>query len=129
MDLIQRFLRYVSFDTQSDTETDLTPSTPGQIIFARALEDELKTIGLDEVQLDSNGYLTATLPANCLKNVPVIGFIAHMDTSPDMSGKKVQPGIVNAYDGLDILLDEKEVSPCNLPSSPNCFTMLGRILL
>ncbi|MDD4637690.1 MAG: peptidase T [Bacteroidales bacterium] len=108
MDLIQRFLKYVSYDTQSDTETGLTPSTPGQIIFARALEEELKTIGLDEVQLDSNGYLTATLPANCSKEVPVIGFIAHMDTSPDMSGKKVQPRIVRSYDGRDILLDERE---------------------
>ncbi|MDD3161332.1 MAG: peptidase T [Bacteroidales bacterium] len=108
MDLVQRFLKYVSYDTQSDTETGLTPSTPGQIIFARVLEEELKTIGLDEVQLDSNGYLTATLPANCSKDLPVIGFIAHMDTSPDMSGKKVQPRIVSAYDGKDILLDEKE---------------------
>lgn len=108
MDLVQRFLKYVSYDTQSDTETGLTPSTPGQIIFARVLEQELKTIGLDEVQLDSNGYLTATLPANCSKDLPVIGFIAHMDTSPDMSGKRVQPRIVSAYDGKDILLDEKE---------------------
>lgn len=108
MDLVQRFLKYVSYDTQSDTETGLTPSTPGQIIFARVLEEELKTIGLDEVQLDSNGYLTATLPANCSKDLPVIGFIAHMDTSPDMSGKRVQPRIVSAYDGKDILLDEKE---------------------
>ena len=108
MDFVQRFLKYVSYDTQSDTETGLTPSTPGQIIFARVLEQELKTIGLDEVQLDSNGYLTATLPANCSKDLPVIGFIAHMDTSPDMSGKRVQPRIVSAYDGKDILLDEKE---------------------
>lgn len=129
MDLIQRFLNYVSYDTQSDTETDLTPSTPGQIIFARALEDELKTIGLDEVQLDSNGYLTATLPANCSKIVPVIGFIAHLDTSPDMSGKKVQPRIVRAYDGLDILLDEKEGVSLQPSQFPELLHYVGQDLI
>lgn len=129
MDLIQRFLNYVSYDTQSDTETDLTPSTPGQIIFARALEDELKTIGLDEVQLDSNGYLTATLPANCSRNVPAIGFIAHLDTSPDMSGKKVQPRIVRAYDGQDILLDEKEGISLRPSQFPELLHYLGQDLI
>lgn len=129
MDLIQRFLKYVSYDTQSDTETGLTPSTPGQIIFARALEDELKTIGLDEVQLDTNGYLTATLPANCSRNVPAIGFIAHMDTSPDMSGKKVQPRIVRAYDGQDILLDEKEGISLRPSQFPELLHYLGQDLI
>ena len=129
MDLIQRFLNYVSYDTQSDTETGLTPSTPGQIIFARALEDELKTIGLDEVQLDTNGYLTATLPVNCSRNVPVIGFIAHLDTSPDMSGKKVQPRIVRAYDGQDILLDEKEGISLRPSQFPELLHYVGQDLI
>ena len=87
MKLVERFLHYVSFDTQSDELTNMTPSTPGQMIFARELEAELRKIGLTEITLDDNGYLMATLPANTDKQLPVIGFIAHLDTSPDMSGR------------------------------------------
>src|SRR5690554_2727884 len=87
MTLTERFLEYVSFDTQSDMNTGLTPSTPGQMFFARYLVDELKRIGLSEVQVDDNDYLTATLPANNGGEGPVVGFIAHLDTSPDFSGK------------------------------------------
>ncbi len=106
--MVNRFLTYVKQDTQSDYETGLTPSTPGQMKFARALTDELKRIGLDEVSLDDNGYIMATLPANTRETIPVIGFIAHMDTSPDMSGKHVLPRIVSNYDGNDIVLNEAE---------------------
>jgi tripeptide aminopeptidase len=106
--VVNRFLSYVKQDTQSDYETGLTPSTPGQMKFARALADELKRIGLDEVSLDDNGYIMATLPANTRETIPVIGFIAHMDTSPDMSGKHVMPRIVSNYDGNDIVLNEAE---------------------
>ena len=105
-DLTQRFLKYVKFDTQSDEETNLTPSTPGQMIFAQYLERELRDLGLEDISLDDNGYLMATLPANTSRRVPTVGFIAHLDTSPDLSGKNVNPRIVKAYDGADITLNE-----------------------
>ena len=94
MNLTERFLHYVSKDTQSDELTQMTPSTPGQMEFAKELKHELEQLGLTEISLDENGYLMATLPANTDKDVPVIGFIAHMDTSPDMSGRNVSPRIV-----------------------------------
>ena len=118
MTLVERFLKYVSFDTQSSEETDVTPSTPGQMVFAQYLKEELETLGLQEVSLDDNGYLFATLLANTDAEVPVVGFIAHMDTSPDMSGKHVVPRIVNNYDGTDIVLCEKDniiLSPVQFP--------------
>ena len=95
MDIVERFLKYVSFHTTSDENTNMTPSTPGQMEFARFLADELKTIGLKDVSLDSNGYIMATLPASeglvTGEQLPVIGFIAHMDTSPDASGRNPPP--------------------------------------
>lgn len=108
MTLIERFLKYVSFDTQSNEESGGTPSTPGQMVFAKFLKEELESLGLEEVTLDENGYLFATLPANTDKPVPTIGFIAHIDTSPDMSGKEVKPRIVPDYDGKDITLCAEE---------------------
>lgn len=117
-DLVERFLKYVSFDTQSDELTGLTPSTPGQMIFANYLKSELESLGFDDINLDENGYLFATLPANMDKEVPVIGFIAHMDTSPDMSGKNVTPRIVQKYDGKDIVLCSEQkiiLSPRQFP--------------
>lgn len=108
MTLVERFLKYVSFDTQSNEETNVTPSTEGQMVLARYLKEELEELGLEEISLDENGYLFATLPANTDKEVPVVGFIAHMDTSPDMSGKNVSPRIVANYDGGDILLNSAE---------------------
>lgn len=115
----ERFLKYVSFDTQSDELTNITPSTPGQMTFAKYLKTELEELGLTEITLDENGYLFATLPANCDdKEIPTIGFIAHMDTSPDMSGKNVSPRTVMNYDGQDIVLNEDEnviLSPKQFP--------------
>jgi len=105
MNIVDRFLKYVSFCTTSDEETNMTPSTPGQMEFAQYLVQELRAIGLQEVELDDNGYIMATLPAN-VEGKPTIGFIAHMDTSPDASGKHVQPRIVSKYDGKDIELSE-----------------------
>lgn len=107
MNITDRFLKYVSFCTTSDEETNLTPSTPGQVEFAQFLKKELEALGLQEVELDENGYIMATLPANT-EGKPVIGFIAHMDTAPDASGKNIQPHIVKNYDGQDIVLNEKE---------------------
>lgn len=105
MNVVDRFLQYVKFDTQSDELTNLTPSTPGQMIFARHLEGELRAMGLADISLDDNGYLMATLPGNTDRKVPTVGFIAHLDTSPDMSGHHVSPRIVNDYDGGDIVLN------------------------
>ena len=104
MNVVDRFLQYVKFDTQSDELTNLTPSTPGQMVFAQHLENELRNMGLKDISLDDNGYLMATLPGNVDKEVPTVGFIAHLDTSPDMSGKHVSPRIVEDYDGGDIIL-------------------------
>ena len=92
--LIERFLKYVKIDTQSDDKSETFPSTPTQVEFAKKLVEEMKAIGLQDVELDENGYTTATLPANIDKDVPVIGFIAHVDTSPDFTGKNVNPKIV-----------------------------------
>ncbi len=118
MTLIERFFKYVSFDTQSDELTGLTPSTPGQMLFAEYLKTELEALGLEEISLDEYGYLFATLPANIDKKVPTIGFIAHLDTSPDMSGKHVTPRIVEKYDGKDIVLCKEDnviLSPAQFP--------------
>ncbi|MBQ2299015.1 MAG: peptidase T [Bacteroidaceae bacterium] len=106
MDIVERFLNYVSFDTQSSEETHTTPSTEKQRVFAQYLKEELIREGLQDVELDELGYLYATLPSNTSKQVPTIGFIAHMDTSPDASGTDVKPSIVTHYDGNDIILSK-----------------------
>ncbi len=119
MDIVERFLKYVSFCTTSDENTGMTPSTPGQMEFARYLADELKGIGLTNVSLDSNGYIMATLesnqPSEVSSQMPVLGFIAHMDTSPDASGKHVKASIVKAeerdyidarYAGQDVIVTD-----------------------
>ncbi len=118
MTLVERFLKYVTFDTQADEATQVTPSTPGQMVFAQYLKTELESLGLEDISLDENGYLFATLPANTEKQVPTIGFIAHIDTSPDMSGKDVKPRIVAQYDGSDITLNAGQhvvLSPKQFP--------------
>lgn len=119
MTVVDRFLDYVKFDTQSDELTNLTPSTPGQMIFAQHLEQILQSMGLKDISLDENGYLMATLPGNSpKKDLPVVGFIAHLDTSPDMSGRHVNPRIVKNYDGGDITLNAENnivLSPAEFP--------------
>lgn len=123
MNLVDRFLQYVKFDTQSDELTNLTPSTPGQMIFARHLKDELQSLGLEDISLDENGYLMATLPGNITdRKVSTVGFIAHLDTSPDMSGRHVSPRIVENYDGKDIELNQATgitLSPADFPELLN----------
>ncbi len=106
--IVDRFLKYTKFDTQSDPNTGLTPSTPGQMVFSRDLAEELKEIGMEDVELDDNGYVMATIPSNIEKEVPVVGFIAHVDTSPDFSGKNVSPRIIEDYDGGEIILDAEK---------------------
>ena len=122
MKLLDRFLSYVAQDTQSNDQTGVTPSTPQQMIFAKGLKEELIALGLEEVTLDDNGYLMATLPANTDKKVPTIGFIAHMDTAPDMSGLNVKPRIVADYDGGNITLNKEQgivLSPSDFPELNN----------
>ena len=120
MNLLERFLKYVSIHTTSDENTGLVPSTPQQMEFAKILAEELKAMGMQDVSLDKKGYLMATLPSNIDKDVPTVGFISHLDTSPDMSGKNVKPRIVENYDGNDIVLNEKE----NIVLSPKQFPEL-----
>lgn len=110
MDITERFLNYTKFDTQSAEDSDSVPSTPKQLVFAEYLKKELESEGLSNVDLDSKGYLYATLKANTKDDVPTIGFISHYDTSPDCSGADIKPHIVNNYDGSDILLSEGIVS-------------------
>ena len=118
MDLIERFLNYVSFDTQSSETGTTTPSTQKQLVFAECLKKELNSLDFDDVYLDNNGYLYATLPANTDKKTPTVGFISHYDTSPDCSGANIKPRIVKNYDGKDITLCEQDgikLSPAVFP--------------
>ncbi len=122
MNVVDRFLQYVKFDTQSDELTNMTPSTPGQMEFAQYLESVLKSMNLRDISLDENGYLMATLPGNVTEKVPTVGFIAHLDTSPDMSGHHVSPRIVKNYDGKDIVLN----SAARIVLSPEQFPELTK---
>lgn len=105
--LIDRFTSYAVIDTQSDSSSDTTPSTNKQWDLALKLADELKYIGMQDVEIDENAYITATLPANISHQVPIIGFISHFDTSPDFTGTNVKPRIIEDYDGKDIVLNEE----------------------
>lgn len=115
--LINRFISYVTIDTEGDPNSDATPSSKNQWDLAHKLVDELKSIGMEEVTIDENCYVMATLPSNVTLEVPVIGFVSHIDTSPDFTGKNVKPQIIENYDGGDIVLNEKE----NTILSPSYF--------
>ena len=130
MTVVDRFLQYVKFDTQSDELTNMTPSTPGQMIFARHLEKELRDMGLSDITLDDNGYLMATLKSNVTdRNVPTVGFIAHLDTSPDMSGHNVSPRIVENYDGGDIVLNSSTGVTLSPEQFPELLHYKGQALI
>lgn len=129
MNVLDRFLRYVKFDTQSDELTNMTPSTPGQMIFAQHLEKELHAMGLSEITLDENGYLMATLKGNAGDGVPRIGFIAHLDTSPDMSGRHVSPRIVKEYSGEAITLNEEKKIVLSPEEFPELLHYVGQDLI
>ena len=105
-ELVERFLTYVKIDTQSDENSQTCPSTEKQFDLLNLLKEELQSIGMEEITLDENGYLFATLPANTDKKVPTIGFLAHVDTATDFTGKNVNPQIVENYDGGDIILNK-----------------------
>jgi tripeptide aminopeptidase len=106
-DIIKRFTTYVKVDTQSNEDSQTTPSTPGQLELANLLVEELKNIGMDEVTIDENGYVFATLPSNTEKEVPTIGFLAHVDTATDFTGKNVKPQVIDSFDGNDIVLNKE----------------------
>ena len=116
-DIIKRFVSYVTVDTESDPNSDTTPSTEKQWDLANALVQELQHIGMQDVSIDQNAYIMATLPSNVDHEVPTIGFISHFDTSPDFTGANVNPQIVENYDGKDIVLNEAE----NIVLSPDYF--------
>jgi len=127
--VIEKFLKYVSYDTKSDEESTTVPSTTGQMVLANELVNELKEMGIEQVSIDENGYIMAMIPSNIEKDVPTIGFIAHMDTAPDMSGKNVNPKFVENYDGEDIILNAEGniiLSPKDFPELKN---YIGKTLI
>jgi len=115
--IINRFLSYVTIDTESDPKSNTTPSTKKQWDLANKLVEDLKAIGMDDVSIDNNAYIMATLPSNVTHNVPTIGFISHMDTSPDFTGANVNPQVIENYNGEDIILNAEE----NIILSPSYF--------
>lgn len=122
MDIVERFLTYAKVNTQSDETSGIVPSTLSQMDFAQRLADDLRSIGMQDVEVSPYGYVTATLPANTDRQLPIVGFIAHMDTSPDFSAKGVNPRIVTAYDGSDIVLNKEQniiLSPSDFPELLN----------
>lgn len=127
--VIERFLKYVKYDTKSDGESGVTPSSEGQKVFAKELVIELGKMGMQNVTMDDNGYIMAELPSNLEKQVPVIGFIAHMDTSPDMSGKGVNPQIIKNYDGSDIVLNEAENIVMKVEDFPEVKNYIGKDII
>ena len=130
-EIVERFLKYVSFDTQSSEEAEgRCPSTEKQLRLAEYLVEELKEIGMQEVEMDAHGYVFATLPASeGMEEVPVVGFIAHMDTSPDCSGADVKPRIIENYDGTDIVLDEAEGIVTRVSQFPELLEHKGEDLI
>lgn len=128
MTITERFLKYVSFCTTSNEESGSTPSTQGQIEFAKYICDELKTIGLIDIELDNNGYIMATLPANT-DNKPTIGFIAHLDTAPDASGENIKARILQSYDGKDILLNETKNIVLETSKYPEILHYIGQDII
>lgn len=127
--MLERFLKYVTFDTMSIDDATTVPTSEGQFLFARYLEQELKSMGLQDVLLDDKGYLYATLPANSSKELPVVGFISHLDTSPDMSGKDVKPRVVKNYDGKDIVLNEELGIKLSTGDFPEVLNYVGHDLV
>jgi len=135
--LVERFLKYVKVFTTSNEESGVTPSTPGQMVFAKQLRDELESLGFEEIVLDENGYLYATLPSNLStlnaplssKTVPTVGFIAHMDTAPDACGENVNPRIVENYDGNDIVLNAEKNIVMQTATFPELLSHKGEDLI
>jgi tripeptide aminopeptidase len=128
-EVFERFLKYIKIDTQSNEECNDFPSSPKEFDLAKVLRDELLAMGLKDVVLDENCYLMATLPANTKEKIPTIGFIAHMDTSPDMSGTNVNPQILQNYDGKDIVLNKEKNIVLNIKEFPELLEYIGQTLI
>ncbi|PGS55243.1 peptidase T [Bacillus sp. AFS041924] len=128
-ELINRLISYAKVDTQSDASSETCPSTPGQLTLGRMLVEELTKIGLVDVTMDDNGYVMATLPANSDKDIPTIGFLAHLDTATDFTGKNVKPGLVENYDGKDIVLNESLNIVLSKSHSPELSKYIGHTLI
>jgi tripeptide aminopeptidase len=127
--VVERFLSYVKYDTKSDEESSTVPSTKGQLVLAKEIIKELENMGLSDISLDQNGYVMASLPSNINKDAPVIGFIAHMDTSPDMNGANVNPKIVENYDGGEIVLNEDQSIILSPKDFPEIKEYIGKTLI
>jgi tripeptide aminopeptidase len=127
--VVDRFLRYVGYHTQSDPDSTSFPSSEGQLKFGKALAEELVRIGLSEVLVDWNGYVMATLPANIGRTVPVVGFVAHMDTSPDCSGRNVRPRLVDAFDGNDLTLNQEKNVVFSVKRFPEILNYIGQRII
>ena len=127
--VVKRFLEYIKYDTTSNTTSGSTPSSSGQLIFAQRLVQDLEKLGLEDISIDKNGYIMATLPSNINKEVPTIGFIAHMDTSPDMSGKDINPRIVNNYNGEDIILNKENNIILSTSDFPEILDYIGQDII
>lgn len=127
--LVNRFLTYVKYDTTSDESSTSVPSTASQLEFAKILYNDLKEIGLSDVTIDEYGYVMATLPSNIEEEVPTVGFIAHMDTSPDMSGKDIKPKIITNYDGKDIVLNPEKNIVMRVKDFPELKNYVGKDLI
>ncbi|HPT69817.1 MAG TPA: tripeptide aminopeptidase PepT, partial [Syntrophomonas sp.] len=127
--LLERFLRYVKIDTQSSDSSNTHPSTPGQMQLAKLLTGELHELGLTNITLRDNGYVIAELPANSNNIHPVIGFIAHLDTSPDVSGKDVKPVLFPDYDGHDLVLNQAENTVIKVQDHPELKEYIGHTII
>lgn len=127
--VLDRFLRYVKVDTRSDESSGLSPSTTGQMELAQMLAKELKELGLYNIRLDDRGYLMAELPANTDKDLPTVGFIAHLDTSPDVSGTDVNPQVFVNYDGQDLVLKESENIVLKVQEYPELTDYMGQTII
>ena len=127
--VVNKFLKYISFDTKSNEDSNAHPSTEGQMVLAKELARELEEMGMIDVSVDSKAYVMATLPANTENYVPTIGFIAHMDTAPDMSGKDVKPQFVENYDGKDIILNKEKNIVLKVEDFPEIKDYIGKTLI
>lgn len=127
--VVEKFINYISFDTRSNEEVETVPTTSGQLVLGKALVKELEEMGMKEVSIDKNGYVMATLPSNTTKEIPTIGFIAHMDTSPEISGKNINPKFIEDYDGKDIVLNEEKNVILSPKDFPELKDYIGRTLI
>ncbi|WP_411679921.1 peptidase T [Clostridium thailandense] len=127
--VVEKFLSYVKFDTRSDEESSTVPSTPKQLVLANELVKELNEIGLKDVSLDDKGYVMATLPGNIENRVPTVGFIAHMDTSPEMQGYDIKTNIIENYNGCDIILNKEQNIVMHVEESPEIKDYIGNTLI